>query len=1125
MLRTKSNAGFLLGFIFLATISVSSYSAIGTLLENAAWVTHTVQVKVTAEDFLSQMKDLETGQRGYLITGEDEYLAPFESALKTVDTTLNQLQTLTLDNENEQHRINELKGLKDKKIAELKKTISLRKHKGFDSARQVVRTDVGKEFMDRIRVILSEIKAEEQRLLVIRNEKTANSTQLSEIIIVAGGILANLILIIAAIMVSLTEKERFVLNRKLEDQNWIRSGLIQLNEKLIGDQSITALAKNTIETLVNTIQGQAGAIYITDDNGVLQYTGGYGSQPETSPKELKLGDSLVGQAALQKSPISILDVPKDYLKIRSALGEASPASVHILPFLHEDAVKGVIEVGALSPLSETRLEYLKLGLDGIGVAFNSAQSRYKIKALLEEAQAQSEELQVQQAELKATNEELEEQRSELEERTEKLEETNREIQKARKEIEAKSIEVERASKYKSEFLANMSHELRTPLNAILLLSKSFTEESEENVSQEQREVFETIYSSGADLLSLINDILDLSRVEAGKLDVKVGEVKLSDLAESMETLFRQQMKQKGLTFLIEISKFCPKTIITDRFRLEQILKNFLSNSLKFTESGKVVLSFERPKKETDLSASRLDPESAIALSVTDTGVGIPKDKKEKIFGAFEQVDNTSSRKFGGAGLGLTISKKLSQLLGGEIQLESTFGTGSRFVIFLPESFRPENSQPENFDKDELSGRREGPSSEDALSSKARTGAHGIEDDRKNLGFHVKSILVIEDDPNYAKILYKHCHSHGFKCLLAADGESGLEDAIKFLPSAIILDLKLPGMNGMDVRNKLRGTAKTRNIPVHTMSVDDRGSQLLKEAIGFLEKPASKEGIEAVFRKIAESLSSKAGRVLVVEDQKIERENILRLIGSIDVKSVGVESAHEALEQLKSGSFDCMIMDLNLSDMSGFSLLEEIEKVPSIARPPVIVYTSQDLNKNEFEKLNEFSTSIIVKGIRSEERLLDELTLFFHNVKANGPQEGEQETVAPVNHREEIFKDKKLLLVDDDMRNIYALRGILLKKGFQVQAAKTGQEALEKLAAQPDTDLVLMDIMMPVMDGYEAMRHIRSEKRFNTLPIIALTAKAMSSDRDECLKAGANDYLSKPIDLDALLSLLRVWLSR
>ncbi len=1134
-LINKINVGFVAAFFFLGAISYVSYQNANLLSENAAWVGHTHEVTETVETALSQIKDLETGQRGYIITGLDDYLAPFQTGSAAIEVTLDKLQKLTVDNPRQQDRVIELRKIKTAKLEELKESIQIRREKGFQAALQIVNTNVGKKLMREFREVAGQMKLEETKLLEIRNVATSKSTERTLFIIVFGGILAAVIIIGAVILINISENERTLASEKLKERNQIREGLIQLNKKMMGEQSLSELSRNVIETVAEFIGAQVGAIYVNDEaQGTLRWTAGFAfhSTPST-PLEFKLGEGFVGQAARDKKILFVSDIPKDYIKVNSALGDSAPRFLAVFPFVHENSVKGVGELAFFNPISTVFKEYLELGLDNIAIAFNSAEARAQVDELLQKTQVQAEELQSQQEELKTSNEELEEktdelqtqqeelrqsneeleeQRATLEEQKSELERTNQEVEKARYEVQQKAEALEVSGKYKSEFLANMSHELRTPLNSILLLSKSLYENPETSLTENQIESSQAIYQSGCDLLNLINDILDLSKVEAGKLDITTAEVELSEIAGNLERVFRQPMALKGLQYTVDIDKKAPKIITTDRFRLEQILKNFISNALKFTEKGSVTVRFE-PQGE-----------KSIRISVKDTGIGIAKEKRELVFEAFEQGDGTLNRRYGGTGLGLTIARELAALLGGEVDLDSEEGKGSQFNLQLPVFLEPKGRSkptPALSSSESLIKAHYEPPGEHFVKHPQQT----IPDDREHLKKGEQAILIVEDDPHFAKILVKLCRSRGFKCLVAQDGESALSSVEQFRPDAILLDLRLPGMDGLSVLANLKNNLSTRHIPIHVISVEDKGAEVLKMgALGFLSKPVEKSQLDDALKRIERNLSTKNRKVLIVEDKKVERDAILGLIGDGDVEATAVGSGAEAIEILKTGGFDCMILDLHLSDMTGFQLLEKIEKEESISCPPVIVYTGQDLSKEEIKRLQEFSQSIIIKGVHSEERLYDEATLFLHRIASELPKE-KQQMLERIHHREEIFEGKKVLIVDDDMRNVFALRSILLSRGFEIFVGKTGKEALERLEETPQMDIVLMDIMMPEMDGFEAMKRIRAQKRFEHLPMIALTAKAMMGDREKCIDAGANDYLSKPLEMNSLLSLLRVWLTR
>jgi CheY-like chemotaxis protein/HAMP domain-containing protein len=961
-----------------------------------------------------------------------------------------------------------------------------------------------------------------------------------------------------------------------EKQNWLKSGLAELNDKIRGEQDVMTLSPNVINYLATYLEAKVGAIYLVDENNSLSGSGQpllkmVGSYAYTRRKNLaneyRIGEGLVGQAALEKKSILITNVPDDYLKINSGLGEGIPRNIMVTPFLYEGEVKGIIELGSFHEFTELQLDFLNQATENIAIGFHSAQSRVKMKELLEKTQQQAEELQAQQEELRQTNEELEEQaealkesqarmeaqqeelrqtNEELEKQTRTLEKqkqdikkNNLELEKARQELEIKAKDLEITSKYKSEFLANMSHELRTPLNSLLILSKLLHENKEGNLTDKQLEFARTIHSAGTDLLNLINDILDLSKVEAGKLDLNIHDVNVGEFANNIQRSFRYLAKEKGLGFKIELSEDAPAYIRTDSQRVEQIVKNLLSNAFKFTDAGHVTLKIYRPTNDITSSQNGLDPKEAIAIAVSDTGIGVSEEKQKLIFEAFQQGDGRTNRKYGGTGLGLSISKELAKVLGGEIQLKSKAGEGSTFTLYLPTTLesatdagQPQHGQTEmtNLKEKKKGNHSGGPASKiktrksnNKDSNNKNSSNEHVQDDRENIASGDRTILIIEDDPKFANILLDLTRAKGFKCLVAESGEKGIHFANHYKPSAIMLDIGLPGMDGWAVMERLKDNSETRHIPVHFMSASDRTLDAMRMgAIGFLSKPVSLEELEEAFKKIEETISKTVKNLLVVEDDEIQRNSILELIGNGDVKATAVGSGEEAFKILKSNNVDCMILDLGLSDMSGFELLERIRNNTAISKLPIIIYTGKNLTREEEDKLRTYAESIIIKGVKSPERLLDETSLFLHRVEANLSEE-KKKMLRMVHDKELILQDKKILLVDDDMRNVFAMASILEEYGVRVLIGKNGKEGLECLNKNPDIDLVLMDIMMPEMDGYEAMGEIRKQQRFKKLPIIALTAKAMKGDRNKCIEAGANDYLAKPIDADKLLSLLRVWL--
>lgn len=940
----------------------------------------------------------------------------------------------------------------------------------------------------------------------------------------------------------------------IREQDWLKTGLSELSERMSGKKDLHQLSNEIITFLVKYSGSQIGLLYMTGENEIQKLAASFSFiDKEAKFSKIKFGEGLVGQVAKDRQPIEFFNSSEETPPLNISISEIIPNYFYIIPFIYENELSGVIQLGSMERFTDLQKSFIDMCIERIAVAVNAAKSHTKLQQLFMETQEQKEKLQVQQEELRQTNEELEEQtralriseetlqaqkeelsvvNEELEERTKALEKEknnikikNTELEQAQIEIEKKAHDLEQASKYKSEFLANMSHELRTPLNSILVLSQLLADNSKKNLDEKQIEFSKTINSSGSDLLSLINEILDLSKVEAGKMEINVEKMYLSELVNQLEKTFKPLATSKGLDLSCHIENDIPKFIYSDFVRVFQIIKNLFSNSIKFTSRGSVKLDIFRPKKDIGFIKENLTPENSISFKVTDTGIGIPKEKLQFIFEAFQQADGTTNRKYGGTGLGLSISKNLADLLGGGITVESIENKGTIFTLTLPEKFTP--IKKENPVATEKEKKTESVFEEITLSKEKKT-EHitpeaQIKDDKSNIRKGDKVLLLIEDDLNFAKVLYDVATEKEFKCLIAPDGELGLHYANIYKPSAIILDIGLPGIDGWEVMETLKSNTDTRHIPVHFISASDRNIKALKMgAIGYLTKPVSLEKLNMAFEKIQKYIGKAVKKLLVVDDEAIIRKSIIELIGSEDVKTTAVENGSEAFELLKKEKFDCVILDLGLKDMSGFDLLEQIRKEEQLAEIPIIVYTGQDLSREEEDQLQKYADSIIIKGARSPERLLAEASLFLHRVEANLPAKKRQ-VIQAVHDKDAVFKDKKILIVDDDMRNVFALSSVLEAKGILVIVGKNGREGLEKLEQNPDTDLVLMDIMMPEMDGYEAMHAIRKDNKYFKLPIIALTAKAMKDDREKCIAAGANDYMTKPFDAERLLSLLRVWL--
>ncbi|HLN54731.1 MAG TPA: response regulator [Bacteroidales bacterium] len=930
-------------------------------------------------------------------------------------------------------------------------------------------------------------------------------------------------------------------------QSRLKTAQNELNEQMRGDLNTEALARNIITYVAKNTRAQLGALYLwSDDNKGYQLTASYAYTFRKGISTFyKEGESLVGQAALEKQLISFSELPDNYIRITSGIGDTVPRNVIIAPFVYEGRTLGVIELGSVSHFNDEAVEFLRLVLENIAVSVMSAESRTRMARLLEITRAQTEELQVQQEELRQTNEELESQTTalkkseeslqtqqeelrvtneELEDKTKRLEEhkewmekQNRNLESAREEVEKKARELEVTNRYKSEFLANMSHELRTPLNSLLLLSQSLMENKGGNLSDKQIESARIIYNSGNDLLNLINDILDLSRIESGKMALNISSIPVKNIEASIRDYFGHVIKDKGLELSISIEKAVPEKIDSDEMRLNQVLRNILSNAVKFTEQGGIQVRIFCPDDETSRR------EKLVAFAIRDTGIGIPADRQQDIFEAFQQVDGSISRKYSGSGLGLSITRELTKLLGGKIELKSEPGKGSEFTIIVPAELKeqPQVNMPEKPAGQIVPEKivRNGFRNEKSATKKS---AISISDDRNKINNEADVILIIEDDLKFAGLLGDICREKGFMCLICQTGEEGLELSRQYRIKGIVLDINLPGMDGWDVLENLKNTSETRHIPVHIISgYQETIEAYNKGAVGYLTKPVTKDKIEMALDQMQQFMSGKIRNLLIIEDDRNLRKSIMTLLDARDISIAEANSAAEAIKKITSENFDCIVLDLGLPDMSGFEMLR-ILREKNIRVPPVVVYTGKELTREENAELQHYTQNIIIKGVKSDERLLDETALFLHRVVKDMPDR-QKKILVNLYDKEEMFRDKKILLVDDDMRNVFAITGVLEAGHMNVLSAPDGKKALEILEKNPDTDLVLMDIMMPHMDGYEAVRQIRKSKKLKSIPVIMLTAKAMKEDREKSLAAGANDYLSKPVDVEKLLNLMRIWL--
>jgi CheY-like chemotaxis protein/HAMP domain-containing protein len=908
-----------------------------------------------------------------------------------------------------------------------------------------------------------------------------------------------------------------------DEQDWLKTNLAKFTRMLQGQKDLLTVGRLILSELAPVVSAKQGVFYMMDGSAEepeLQLLASYAYRERKGVNNrFKLGEGLVGQAALEKERILLTSVPSDYVQISSGLGEAAPMNIVVLPILFEGQVKAVMELSSLDEFNPTHQAFLDQLTESIGIVLNTIEANTRTEDLLKQSQSLASELQSRQEELQQTNQELEEKARQLFEQNEEVERKNREVEQARQALEGKAQQLSLTSRYKSEFLANMSHELRTPLNSLLILADQLSSNPDGNLTAKQVEFARTIRGSGKDLLKLINDILDLSKIESGTVSLDVGEVRFEEMRQTMERTFRHVAEGKGVSFRIDIDPRVPDAVRTDAQRLDQVLKNLLSNAFKFTERGHVILQLAPATAGWSPENQNLNrAENVLAFSVSDSGIGIPADKQATIFEPFLQADGSTSRKYGGTGLGLAISRELARVLGGEIRVESSEGRGSTFTLFLPQSY---NAAP----VEKVTAALPEPVVEEATNG-VETPSMPVEflaDDRANILPGEKAVLIIEDDRDFAQWLLDVARLHGFKAVVTPRGKQALALVREFAPAAITLDLRLPDVDGWQILDRLKSDLATRHIPVFIISAHEEPQNALKQgALRFFTKPIDESQITTIFTKVNEMRESTSKKLLVVEDDASQRDSIRELIGNETAHLTDAADAQSALNALRNERFDCVVLDLMLPDMSGFDLIDKIRDQNEDL--PIIVYTAKDLSREEEEKLNRVVQTTIVKDVRSPERLFDQTALWLHRDAASLPQE-KREILRRLHDPDEILAGKKVIIVDDDIRNIFAMTSMLERYKMEVHSAETGKAAIELLQSEPDTDLVLMDIMLPEMDGYETMRAIRKSHGFEQLPIIALTAKAMKGDREKCIDAGASDYISKPVDTERLLTLLRSWLHR
>jgi signal transduction histidine kinase/DNA-binding response OmpR family regulator/CHASE3 domain sensor protein len=1118
---------------------------IAYLINVLSWVEHSERVIGRANEVSRLASDMEAGMRGYLLSGDQEFMKPYRDGKERITGEINSLARMVDDNPPQLERVRLIRNAEREWELYAEEAIT-RRARNIDVL-DLVKSGRGKVLTDEMRRQFSRFIESEERLL---QERSSSSRA-----VIGWSVAAFLLfsLVVAGFLALFGRRELLRLsgsynetleheaqhNAALRHQDWLRTGQAELAAKSSNLHELEPLAEAVLNYVARYLDGVVAAMYVRSDDGVLTRIGAYGFAHADAghAKVIQPRASLAAQSASQNRILTLTDLPPDYIKVGSGLGETAPRALLIAPISNHGKIKGVIEIGFLRAVDERDREFMALIGPAVGSSVAAVLYRQRLQVALEEQQALNEELQVQQEELRTANEELEEQSRALEEsqtalenQQAELEQTNEQLAEqaanldsknnalvqAQEQLRERALELERASRYKSEFLANMSHELRTPLNSSLILAKLLADNTAGNLNEEQVRFAQTIYSAGNDLLNLINDILDISKVEAGKLELVPEALPLRRVIEGLARTFEPLARQKSLEFKAEVAPNVPASIHTDRQRIEQVLKNLLSNAVKFTDAGSVRL---------EVSATA---DGWVQFVVQDSGIGIAPDQQEKIFDAFHQADGSTARKYGGTGLGLSISRDLTALLGGTLTVASAPGQGSTFTLSLPRNGAVAATPPapqlvHAAPPVRTPASVKAPAAAVAGDEPDQASAPSFADDRAQPAGGRRTVLAIEDEPEFARILYGLAHDMEFRCLVALTAEEGLALAGSESPDAILLDMRLPDRSGLSVLQQLKDNPATRHIPVHVVSSQDNGGEALHlGAIGYALKPTTREQLEEVFVKLKEKSSQQVKRVLLVEDDERQRDSVVQLIADNDVEIAAVGSGEEALNLLRSQIFDCMIIDLKLPDMQGNELLQRMSLEELCSFPPVIVYTGRNLTRDEEAELLKYSRSIIIKGARSPERLLDEVTLFLHKVESQLSSE-RQSMLKSVRGRDRVFEGRTILLVDDDVRNVFALTSALEQRGAHVEVGRNGFEAIAKLDEVDSVDLVLMDVMMPGMDGLEATRRIRQDPRFARLPIIAITAKAMKDDQEQCLAAGANDYLAKPIDLTRLYSLLRVWM--
>lgn len=1183
--------GFGLSLLLLIITSIASYTSITNLIKSSEAVNHTNEILQQSENIISYMKDAETGQRGFLLTNDIDFLEPFNGAFEKTKAAFDIVKKLSADNMEQQSNCDSLYTIIIKRYNILQQ--------GIDQAKQNFAVDIfllsnGRQQMDKARAIITRIQSVEKTILTERTASLNKYADYTPTLIIIATLLSLFITIVffkrvtedydekTKLNAELFSKEKEIANRisiiekiaaqissgdyqvrldsrendglgslsvslnkmaesldkafrLLSDNEWVQKGAAMLGEKMAGEKDVQTLASGIIEFIAQYTNSHVGSLYLTDNNISLLLKGTYGTS-KTIKREIFPGEGITGQCFLNGKELLIKDIDEDlYLSFSS--GEIKPRNILVYPLSFEGKTIGVLEIATIHKYGTIEIEFLNNVSRKMGIAINTAYNRAKLQELLEETQAQAEELQSQHSELENLNTELEAQaeklqiseeelkvqqeelmetNQELEERSRLLEEKNHLIVLRNLEIQKKAEELALSTKYKSEFLANMSHELRTPLNSILLLSRLLAENTNKTLTSEETEYASVIRSSGNSLLQLIDEILDLSKIESGKMQLEYADVSVDDILNDMRLLFEPLAKEKNVSFNINKTGDFPLTIETDKLRVEQVLRNLISNALKFTHKGSIDL---------DISLS----DEKISFKVKDTGIGIPAEKQQLVFEAFQQADGSTKRKYGGTGLGLSISRQLARLLNGDITLESEQGAGSVFTLVIPVNKEEviKKIQPAKNHTDlqpVMEHSKQVVEKNDTEQYTISQIPADIPDDRNLIFPGDKVILIVEDDTNFAKALLDFSRQKGYKGIVAVRGDHGIELARNFKPEGILLDIQLPVKNGMQVIDEIKSDPLTRHIPVHMMSsFEVKKESLSKGAIDFITKPFAYEQMDAIFSKIEHVIKNDHKKVLIVEDNSKHAQALSYFLSTNNINASVAGNITDTVQSLQQEQINCVILDMGVPGMRGYETLETVRKNHDLENIPIIIFTGKSLSRAEEQRIKQYADSIVIKTAHSFQRILDEVSLFLHLVEENAHEKKTGFTARKLGSVDQVLKNKTVLIADDDVRNIFSLTSALEKHKMNIVSAMDGKEALHALQNNKDIHIVLMDMMMPEMDGYETTKRIRENIQWKNLPVIAVTAKAMTGDREKCIQAGASDYISKPVDTDQLISLMRIWL--